>query len=294
MTPRRADGFSGATQWVRVGRVLALAGFIFTGGLALLSGAEEPVDASAGPSVAERVFFGRLDELVQTQRWPEAARHIQQLQALRNEPEWLVRRAGELRLAQIQICRSQNDPAGALNAARLYLNGDDVRSLRLLSLAREMYAWDEKSSAIALVKEIVSRTPGFAPAHALLEDWLPARRASPLAGQSEPMARTDSAKAPPGRTTPPATERDEAATHLAMLHKGHAAGNLPEVIAAARLYLTGDRDRADKILEIARDLRAADEMRLALMLTREVVRRTPGYPPAGRYLAELEATVPKP
>lgn len=302
MHPRRAGCSRGATRWGRVGALLALTGFFFTGGPGLLSAANQPAEASTGPSVAELVFFGRLHELVQAKKWTEATRHIQQLQALRNEPEWLAPRAGELRFAQIQISRGQGDPTGVLNAARLYLNGDDVRSQRLLQFAQELYAAEEKTSAIALVKEITGRTPGFAPAQRVLAEWVPPpapkpkkeRKVATLPVPPRAGAADGSVKAPAERTSVPATEEDEAAAHLAFLRKSHELGNLPGVLAAARLYLTGDRDRAEKMLEIAREFRARDEPRLALLLTQEVLRRTPRFGPAQRLLAELEAPAPKP
>jgi len=300
MNPRRAGGRRGATRWVRVGGLLAWAGFGFTHLVGFLHGADQPAETTPGPSVAEQVFFGRLHELVLAKQWDPAARHVQQLMALRNEPAWLAPRAGELRMAQILISRGRNDPAGVLNAARLYLNGDEVRSQRLLALAQEMFAADEKTSAVALVKEITGRTPGFGPAHRVLAEWLPSPPPSPerkvavLPLRPKAAAPAEPGKAPAERTTVPATEEDEAAVHLAFLYKSYELGNIPGIMAAARLYLTGDRERAEKMLEIARDFRAKDEPRLARMLTQEVLRRTPRFGPAQRLLAELEAAGPKP
>ena len=241
-------------------------------------------------TVAEQVFFQRLHDLVEARKWPEAQRHIQQVQALRTEPEWLAKRDDELRLAQFKISRGQGDLTGMLNAARLFLNGDEARSQQMLEMARQVEATGEKAAAIAVLKEVVSRTPKFVPAQRLLAEWEPPVAKPP----PRPAKAAEPAKPVPERKGP-VTAEEEAAAHLAALRTQYAEGNLSGVRSAARLFLNGDRERSQKLLEVAREFHVQGDTSTARLLIREVLRRTPGFPPAQRLLAELEATpAPKP
>ena len=85
------------------------------------------------------------------------------------------------------------------------------------------------------------------------------------------------------------TGQDEATTLLAQLRSAQEADNLPAMLAAARLFLTGDRGRAIRLLEVARGYFAQGHQAAAVLLTREVVRRTPDFPPAERQLQEFRA-----
>ncbi len=232
--------------------------------------------AEAGASVAEQVFFDRLRSLVTAQRWEDAARHIQQVQALKPVPEWLGAREGELRLAQVRIGLGQRDLPAAVNAARLYANGDEARGQQLLTLARDLHAAGDTAAAVALAREIVRRSPEFAAAQRALAEWEPpAKRKTPVE-KKEVL-----------------TGADEAAALLAQLRKARETDNLPAMLTAARLYLTGDRGRATQLLEIAREYFSSGDRAVAVMLAREVVRRTPGFPAAERQLAEFQAVEKK-
>ena len=232
--------------------------------------------AEAGASVAEQVFFERLRALVTAQRWGDATRHIQQAQALRPPPEWLATREGEVRLAQVRIGLAQLDLPAAVKAARLFANGDEPRSQELLALAREAKAAGHPAVAVALAKVIVSRAPDFVAAQHALSEW-------------EPKAE----KKTPDAKKLPASPEDEAMDLLAQLRRARAADNLPAMLTAARLFLTGDRGRATQLLAIAREYFSAGDRAVAVMLTREVVRRTPGFPPAELQLAEFQAVEKK-
>jgi hypothetical protein len=287
MSERREDGVRRARGPGRGGPVAGLIAAILLAGLPLSGLAQEPAAAAPAISVAEQVFFQRLHDLVEARKWPEAQRHIQQLQALRTEPSWLAGREGELRLAQFKISRGQGDLTGMLNAARLFLNGDEVRSQQMLEMARQLKAAGEKAAAIAVLKEVVSRTPKYLPAQRLLAEWEPPAPKPPP--RPKPKAEPVAPKPPPERKAAPATPEEEAAAHLAALRSHYAEENLIGVRSAARLFLNGDRERSQKLLEVAREFHGKGDTATALLLTREVLRRTPEFPPAQRLLAELEA-----
>ncbi len=230
----------------------------------------------AGGSVAEQVFFERLRALVTAHRWTDATRHIQQAQALRPPPEWLVTRDGEMLLAQVRIGLAQHDLPVAVKAARLLANGDEARSHQLLTLAREANAAGNTAVAVALAKVIVSRAPDFAAAQRALVEW-------------EPKAE----KKTPGAKKPPASSEDDAADLLVQMRRARGADNLPAMLTAARLFLTGDRGRATQMLEVAREYFSSGDRAVAVMLTREVVRRTPGFSVAELQLAEFQAAEKK-
>ena len=232
--------------------------------------------AEAGATVAEQVFFDRLRALVEAQRWSAAARHIQQVQALKPTPEWLGPRDGEVRLAQVRIGLGQRDLPAAVKAARFFANGDEARSMQLLAIARATHTAGDGAAAVALAREIVSRAPDFAAAQIALAEW-------------EPRAVK---KNPVEKKTPPAGQ-DEATVLLAQVRSAHAADDIPAMLAAARLFLTGDRGRAAQMLEIAREYFSKGDRSAAVLLTREVVRRTPDFPAAERQLAEFQAAEKK-
>ncbi len=233
--------------------------------------------AEAGATVAEQVFFDRLRALVEAQRWADAARHIQQVKALKPRPEWLGPRDGEVRLAQVRIGLGQSDLPAAVKAARLFANGDEARAQLLLTIAREAHAAGNTAAAVALAREIVRRSPDWAAAQRALAEWEP-----PPAGKKASVERKELL-----------TGEEEAAALLAQLRKARETDNLPAMLTAARLFLTGDRGRAAQMLEIAREYFSRDDRAAAIMLTREVVRRTPDFPAAERQLAEFQAAEKK-
>lgn len=246
--------------------------------------------AEASPSVGEQVFVERLRALVEGRKWPEAMRHIQQAQALRPPPPWLAARDGDVRLAQIRIGLGQRDLPGVVNAARLFVNGDEARSQQALEIARAAHAAGDPAPAIELVREIVHRAPKFLLAQRVLAEWEPAAAAE----RKSPAERKPAVEArpPPERKAPP-SEEDEATVQLARLRTAREEENLPAMRTAARLFLTGDHGRAFTLLEVAREYFGRGDKATALTLTREVLRRTPGFPPAQRQLAEFEAAEKK-
>jgi hypothetical protein len=68
-------------------------------------------------------------------------------------------------------------------------------------------------------------------------------------------------------------------------------GDLPAQHVATRFYLTGDAKRSLKAADLARELYAAGCKEAAILLARDLLKKTPDYPPAKRMLAEWQ---PKP
>jgi len=229
---------------------------------------------------AEQVFVLRLEDLLRGGRWEEAASHIQQVQGQRPAPAWLAARSGMIWLAQVRIARERRDLPGMMTAARLYLNGEDERSRRLLELARGYFAAGDRDAAVSLAREIASRDPTDAAAQAVVDEWDPAaaRKVAAAARLEEPAA------SPAWRQSP----TEESAALLADARARAASGDLPGLLRSARLLLTGDRDRSEQVLDLARALHVAGHRAAALALVREVLRKSPNFPPAARLLREWE------
>ncbi|MBL9188673.1 MAG: hypothetical protein JNK23_14420 [Opitutaceae bacterium] len=247
------------------------------------------VCALPAAEVAEQIFSQRLQTLLDAAQWSDASRHIQQAQALRPVPQWLPGREAEVRLAQVRIAAGRGDVLAALAAARLFLSGETERAPQLLALARALHAAEEKTVALALVKEIVRREPDFPPAIRQLAEWEPPVEPKALPPAPKPPVETQRRAEPKA----PAAEPDEEAALLARLRTAHEQGNVPALLAAARLFLTGERARSLRLLEIAREMAARGDRATAITLTKEVLRRTADFPPAKRQLAELEAAASK-
>jgi len=202
------------------------------------------------------------------------------VQGQRPAPAWLAARSGMIWLAQVRIARERRDLPGMMTAARLYLNGEDERSRRLLELARGYFAAGDRDAAVSLAREIASRDPTDAAAQAVVDEWDPAaaRKVAAAARLEEPAA------SPAWRQSP----TEESAALLADARARAASGDLPGLLRSARLLLTGDRDRSEQVLDLARALHVAGHRAAALALVREVLRKSPNFPPAARLLREWE------
>jgi hypothetical protein len=258
---------------------------------AVVAGALLALAATAQPAedVAEQVFSTRLQSLLEAKQWAEASRHLQQAQALRPAPVWLTARDAEVRFAHVRIAAGREDVSGALAAARIFLTGDEARTLQLLAFARELHAAGAKPMGIGLVKEIVRRTPAFTVAVRQLAEW------EPLGEEKKPRVETKPAPEPKRapEPKPPAAQVDEETSVLGRLRAAQEQGNIPAMLSAARRFLTGDRERSFRLLEVAREYAARGERTTAVALTKEVLRRTADFPPAKRQLAELESAAAK-
>lgn len=241
-----------------------------------------PADTALRARVsAEQVFVLRLEDLLRGGKWEEAASHIQQAQAQRPPPAWLAGRLGMIRLAQVRIARERRDFPAMMTAARLYLNGEDERSRRLLELARGYFAAGDREPALSLAREVASREPTDAAAQAVVEEWDPAaaRKVAAAARVEAPAVALAGGKAAPGA---------EAAALLAEMRARAASGELSGMLSSARLFLNGESGRSQQVLDVAREIYATGERAAAIRLVREVGRKSPNFPPATRLLNEWE------
>ena len=144
-----------------------------------IAAAREAAAAAAAPVAAvvrlpgEKVFLQQLDTALDAARWDEAADLLRDAGAARPAPAWVTVREPSLRLAQARISRGQGDRAGMLTATRLFLNGDNERSQQVLELGRKYWDAGDKDAGRILVKEVLTRTPGFPPAVRLSAEWDP-------------------------------------------------------------------------------------------------------------------------
>jgi predicted Zn-dependent protease len=129
---------------------------------------------NAGAPLTEKAFFERLQELVRLQQWNPAERLIGESRARTPKPEWLDTRDADLRLAELQIAQGRGEVSGMAVATRLYLNGSAERSKVALDLAEKYYVAGDQKGALALVQEVLKRSPDFARAGKLLAQWKPA------------------------------------------------------------------------------------------------------------------------
>jgi len=231
--------------------------------------APEAANAAAQP-MAERAFAQRLADLLAARAWDEAARHVQQVLGLRPPPAWLGRQEPSLRLAQVRIAQARADVPAISAAARLYLNGDDGRSARMLELAADFLEAGDKAAAVALAREITRRSPGYAPARRSLQEWAPG-----------PESRGGTAAAPAV-----ASAADDG--HLLdRMRARQKAGDVPGLLSATRLYLNSDLARAERATAVAQEFVDAGDKDAAARVIREVLRVAPGFPPAEKLRVQL-------
>ncbi len=233
--------------------------------------------AAAAAATSEVLFLRRLESLLAAKHWAEAGRHIAQAQNLVPAPAWLVRQEAPIGLAQVKVAVALGEPRQLVIAARLYLNGETARGNALLEVAREAFATGDKATALLLVREIVRRTPEHAAAQASWREW------DPAGGDTSAAAEND--LAPPIAATE---------SPLAQMRAHQAAGDVPGLLAATRLTLTGDQARAESVVALAREFMAAGDRNAAELVLREVLRRHGDFRPAMRLLAGFPpASAPK-
>jgi tetratricopeptide (TPR) repeat protein len=239
----------------------------------LLEMARTPAQLPAAVSptrAAEAAFDQRLAYLLRAKLWEEARRHLAQLDGLASPPAWRASREPAIRLAQVRIAQALGERPAMVLAARALLDGSVPRATKLLEVARNLLTAGERDDAIVLAREIVQSTPGFALAQRSLREWDP-----PAAGPTPG----------PDRAPLPAADRPE--DLLARLRACHTADDIPGLRTAARLFLNGERARAEKVLAIAREWSAAGDRAAADLLIKEVLQRHEDFPPARRLQQEL-------
>ena len=71
----------------------------------------------------------------------------------------------------MKISDGRGETAGLIAAAKLYLNGDNDRSQHVLDFGRAAFARGDRETALTLGREVIRRTPDYAPAQRLLNEW---------------------------------------------------------------------------------------------------------------------------
>lgn len=134
-----------------------------------------PIDPGTAKSSlpAEALFFPRLEASLTGERWTAAEQLIRDARNAQPEPSWLGSRDGELRLAELRVAQAKGERSRMLAAAALYLNGDAARSRMALAFARAFHAKGDRDSAIALVNEVMRRSPDDPAARSLMSEWRP-------------------------------------------------------------------------------------------------------------------------
>lgn len=84
----------------------------------------------------------------------------------------------------------------------------------------------------------------------------------------------------------PWVDRRDDRLRLAQVRIAHGRGRTAEMLASARVYLTGDNERARVMLDVAREIYARGDKSAAIALAQEVKRKYLDYPPVNRLLAE--------
>ncbi len=133
--------------------------------------------ARATPEVAavglpgEKLYFQRLDHLLDTGEWALAEQLLRDARMAKPPPSWLRSRDGDLRFAQVRICQGRGEYAALVAAAQLFLNGEAERSRRVIDVARAVFKQGERPTAVALAKEVLRALPDYPPAVRLLREW---------------------------------------------------------------------------------------------------------------------------
>ena len=122
---------------------------------------------------AEGLYFERLNEALSGEQWTAAGQLIRDARNMQPAPDWLNSRDGELRLAEMRVAQALGERSRMLVAAALYLNGDAERSRQALDFARTFYAKGDRESAIAIMNEVMRRSPDDAAARKLMFEWRP-------------------------------------------------------------------------------------------------------------------------
>lgn len=111
---------------------------------------------------------------------------------------------------------------------------------------------------------------------ARLNEWLSAGQWTP----AEQMIHEARTALPP----PDWLEARDGDLRFAQMQISLARSERSALLAAASLYLNGDHDRSQKVLDLGRDAFANGDKDAAIALAKEVLQRSPDFPPAQRWL----------
>jgi hypothetical protein len=136
-------------------------------------------------------FYRQFDQLVTSGDLSAANRLIRETRQAR--PDWLSAETGELAFRELKLATAEDDLPRIQFQARTYLNGDNDRTRNTTTLAQSLYGIGRKPAAILLVKEVLRRTPDYAPAKRLLDVWEP--KPKPKPADPAPPAASPAAEA---------------------------------------------------------------------------------------------------
>ncbi|AHF92725.1 hypothetical protein OpiT1DRAFT_05123 [Opitutaceae bacterium TAV1] len=138
-------------------------------------------------------FYRQFDQLVTSGDLSAANRLIRETRQAR--PDWLSAETNELAFRELKLVTSEDDLLRIQLQARTYLNGDRNRTQNATTLAQSLYGTDRKPGAILLIKEVLRRTPDYAPARRLLDVWEPKPKPKPADPAPAPPAASPAAEA---------------------------------------------------------------------------------------------------
>lgn len=121
--------------------------------------------------VTEEVYFEQLDTLVRERQWDGVDRLIREARTRRPPPDWITRRDGDIRLAEIRLSQARGELPAMRAAAMLYLTSDVPRARKAVEVAQEFFSVGDQPAAVALIQVVLQRTPEFAQAKRLLAEW---------------------------------------------------------------------------------------------------------------------------
>lgn len=140
---------------------------------------ESQPSAPAAPVVVaqrfpkENVFFQRLGDALNGEKWDAAEQLLRDARNALPEPDWFALRDGDFRLAEVRVAHGKGERVRMQSVAGLFINGDPQRSRQALDLAQAIFNKGDKDSAIWIVAEVLRRTPTHTAARKLMAEWRP-------------------------------------------------------------------------------------------------------------------------
>lgn len=132
-------------------------------------GQETLVSVRAAPEAGK--FFEALAQLEREERWTEAAQRLREVRVAK--PAWLSSREAEVLDAQMRVASHTGDTLEMLGAAKLFLDGDVNRALRVVAFAHELGERGQQREGELLLREVLRKHADFPPALRLQKEWVP-------------------------------------------------------------------------------------------------------------------------
>ncbi|CAM2775306.1 hypothetical protein [Rariglobus hedericola] len=116
-------------------------------------------------------FEARLEALTKTGDYAGALQYLREIRV--TKPAWLDAREADLSRDEVRFSGRAGDLVALRSSARLYINGDRLRSARTIEIARELHAAGRIPEAVFLLKELLAKVPDYPVAQRLLAEWVP-------------------------------------------------------------------------------------------------------------------------